>query len=276
MGRHLGREPQQIDRSLLATTRVSKVAWFTIPFTLNRTNCRFQGYSGVGTTLFVHVRRRAFIFHGAKQSYYKGGNDNVLIASHWSGMLSQWLWELQHRPVIGLLNVFFWFPYCIRQPFAKRRIKLRKMELTFSVGKRCVCSMTRLRELGCELSTDSKLPLAPVRVLPIASRANVKRIHGTAALIRTRELLSRQSGQRLILGHVVASRLHTHASRNITPKAVYISFRSPLFAFGQRAILPLVSTTSRFTPVLTRTRAPSLTIRHVLDHNSLRTYAPVD
>ncbi len=85
-------------------------------------------------------------------------------------------------------------------------------------------------------------------VLSIASRANAKNQHVLwpiraptlrlrqserhipAAPIRTSELSSRLSGQGRILRHFGASRLHTHASRNITSKAAILqyNFLSPL------------------------------------------------
>ncbi len=85
---------------------------------------------------------------------------------------------------------------------------------------------------------------APARVLSIASRANAKGLHRRwsmfrqpqserhipAAPNRTRELSLRLSDQRRNLKHVGASRLHTHASRNFTFKAVFFqyNFSSPL------------------------------------------------
>ncbi len=85
-------------------------------------------------------------------------------------------------------------------------------------------------------------------MLSIASRANAKNLHVLwpiiaptlrlrqserhipAAPIRTSELSSNLSGQRRILRHFGASRLHTHASLNITPKVVFFqyNFLSPL------------------------------------------------
>ncbi len=97
--------------------------------------------------------------------------------------------------------------------------------------------------------TDCKLPLAPARVLSIASRANAKSPHALwpirastfrlrqserhipTAPIRTHELSSRLSGQRRILGHVGASRLHMQASRNITRKVV---------AFPTQVFVPII------------------------------------
>ncbi len=65
---------------------------------------------------------------------------------------------------------------------------------------------------------DFKLPLAPVRALSIASRANAYK--GLHALWRIRTPRSSCANQDAAIGefwHVDASRWHTHASRNITP-----------------------------------------------------------
>ncbi len=110
-----------------------------------------------------------------------------------------------------------------------------------------------------------KLPLAPARVLSIASRANVKSLHARwpirmptfrlrqlerhipAAPIRTRELSSRLSGQRRIMARRCVT-LHAHASRNITSKAVFsnIIFRPNYCVFGRRAIFSFASTKRHF------------------------------
>ncbi len=92
-------------------------------------------------------------------------------------------------------------------------------------------------ETGClyeAVLAACKLPLALAHVLSIAARAHAKSLHALwpiraptfrlrqserhspAAPIRTRELSSRLTGQRRIIRHFGASRLHTHASRNIT------------------------------------------------------------
>ncbi len=128
--------------------------------------------------------------------------------------------------------------------------------------------MKQILWLGLELPFVNKYNLNNrVSVLSIAARANAKSLHALwpiraptfrlcqserhipAATIRARELSSRLSGQRRILTHVGASRLHTHVS-SITRSGLYLfqyTFSSPLSVFGQRAVLCLWSTTVHFT-----------------------------
>ncbi len=111
-----------------------------------------------------------------------------------------------------------------------------------------------------------KLPLAPARVLSIASHTNAKNLHARwpiraptfrlrqserhipAAPIRTHALLSRLSGQSRILTHFDSSRLHTHASRNITSKTVFFQYNisSPLLCLWPSCHSLLGLTTSHF------------------------------
>ncbi len=113
------------------------------------------------------------------------------------------------------------------------------------------------------------MPLAPARVLSIAARAHAKSLHAlwpiraptcrlrqsercsSAALIRTRELSSRLTGQRRSLTHFGASRLYTHASRNITSKAVFFQYKisSPLMCLWPscHSLLGLTTSRSKFT-----------------------------
>ncbi len=80
-------------------------------------------------------------------------------------------------------------------------------------------------------------------------------------------------------GHTSVRYANTRTRHATSRQMQYFSniiFRPHYCVFRQRAVLSLVSTTSRFTPVFTRTPAPTLTIRHVLDRSSLRTCAPVD
>ncbi len=62
------------------------------------------------------------------------------------------------------------------------------------------------------------------------TRSGQSELHIQAAPIRTRELSSRLTGHRRILGHFGASRLHMHASHNITSRAVFFQYNisSPL------------------------------------------------
>ncbi len=68
--------------------------------------------------IFLHLHHHAFIFHCSRQSYIKGGKHNASITSNWIGKLRQWLWMVQHSPVMWFC---FGFLSCIRQSSTKRR-----------------------------------------------------------------------------------------------------------------------------------------------------------
>ncbi len=96
--------------------------------------------------------------------------------------------------------------------------------------------------------TKSLHALWPIRAPTFRLRQSERDL--TAAPIRTRELSSRLTGQRRILGLFGASSLPTHASRNIASKAVffqfnfsshYLSLASVPFSFWDRQRVTLCS-----------------------------------
>ncbi len=106
------------------------------------------------------------------------------------------------------------------------------------------------------LPCKCKLPLAHPRVLSIVSKAYTRSGQSERprsacanqnATFQLRQS-GRMSGRKANYDTRRASRLHTHASRIHMLKAVsfHHKFLSPLFIFGQRAILFLGSTASHF------------------------------
>ncbi len=99
---------------------------------------------------------------------------------------------------------------CIK--LASRRLPLARSSRLQTAASPCTRAIDRTSHAGYR------------SILVLTSLANTRagqsKRYIPAAPIRTRELSLRQSGQRQILTHLDASRLHTHASRNITLKAV--------------------------------------------------------
>ncbi len=145
---------------------------------------------------------------------------------------------------------------------------------------KCFVEDNRGIEFSKIAAAESKLPLAPARVLSLLLELTLKATRALAnqsahippAPIRTpRPSCANQTGwaavmlnrQRRILTNMDASRLYTHAqSRNITHKAVPL----PKTIFRQRAFFTLGSTTSYFKTKL-MTSKESWLLRYDLQEN---------